>query len=246
MNNEEQQLKKRFAELAERADTRRCAVWSDFLTLAEQDMLLKMRLSVPVMLYGGCEAAERRMARFGEPEETEVTPVVCIRIVPVSKKFAEPLSHRDILGALMSLGLRREVLGDIILTDSEACLFCAASVAGYIVGQLEQIRRTSVRCNLSDSPSDIVLSPPEERVFIVASERLDALIAAVYTLSRAESQDLIVHQRVFINGRMTENTSVSPKEGDIVSVRGFGRFVYFGVRGETKKGRLRVAAGIYQ
>ncbi len=245
MNDEEQKLMKRFSELARRAEDRQSVVWSDFLTLSEQDTLLKMKLPAPVTLYGGYDMAERRTARFGNPDTGE-TPVVCVRVVPVSKKFAEALSHRDVLGALMNLGLRREMLGDIVLDDGEACLFCAAAVAGYIVEQLDRIRHTSVCCEIDDSPTDIVTAAPAEKLFTVASERLDVLIAAVYYLSRADSQTLFPQQRIFINGRLTESPAASPKADDIVSVRGYGRFVYYGVRGETKKGRLRVAAGVYK
>lgn len=245
--NGEERLKKRFAELSERAEAYGRPVWSEFLTAAEQDVLLKMRLPSPVTLDGGYAAAERRAARFGDTDggQDADTPVVCVTIAPVSKKFAEALTHRDVLGALMSLGLRREATGDIVTDDGEAWLFCLRTVAGYIAGQLEQIRRTPIRCEADAAPPDLTAAPPKDVTFTVASERLDALVAAVYRLSRADSQALFAGRRIFVNGRMTENTSFVPKTGDIVSVRGRGRFVYRGVTGETKKGRLKAAAGVF-
>ena len=116
-------LKKRFAELAERAD--RSSIWqySRFLTIAEQAELLKLRLPVPVTLCGGIDGAERRIACFGsealmgcEPEP----PVECVRISPLNPRFSGELTHRDFLGALMALGVTRDVMGDIIVSGSEA------------------------------------------------------------------------------------------------------------------------------
>lgn len=250
MNESERIFKNRVLELARRAFSRGCYVYSEFLTLDEQDMLCGMELDescASFSLKGGFEAAERKVACFGDEGlcgYTEEPPIACILISPLSRKFADELSHRDFLGSLMALGFRRSVLGDIILRDNSAYLFCLESVSPFIVEQLDKVKSTPVSCAVTEAP-EIAHELPELSSVNVASERLDAIIAAVYKLSRSESQQLISQGKVYVNSRLTENLSFSPEEGSIVSVRGFGRFIYEGVEKETRKGRLRVAVRVF-
>ncbi len=250
MTESDQHLKNRFLELAHRAFSRECYVYSEFLTTAEQDILCGMafdKSSAPFALKGGYDAAERRLACFGDESlcgYSEDPPIVCIRISPVSEKFADELTHRDFLGSLMGLGFRRAVLGDMILNENSAYLFCLNSVSGYIAEQLAKVRHTAVRCAVAQAP-DIAAAPPEPIPINIASERLDAMIAAVYKLSRDESQQLISQGKVFVDSRLTESLSFSPKAGSVVSVRGFGRFLYEGVERGTRKGRLKASVRVF-
>lgn len=244
MTDDERRLENRFVELAERAETRGRSVYSEFLTEAEQALLLRLRLPVPVELLGGYGGAERRLARFGEGGDEPPLTLLCIE--PLSRKFADALTHRDFLGALMSLGLRRETLGDIVVKDNCGWLFCLGSAAAYIAEQLTEVRHSSVRCALRDALPPELDAPPEPREFVVASERLDAAVAAVFELSRGDSQQLFRQGRVFVGGREEENCSRVLRGGETVSVRGFGRFVYEGILRETRRGRLRIAARVYK
>ncbi len=232
------QLKKRFSELASRAESWGCAVYSDFLTLAEQDVLTEMHL--PVELVGGCERAERRIAVFGESRGAP-PPTVWLCIEPIAQKFADTLTHRDFLGSTVGLGLHREVLGDIIICENCGYLYCLDSIAPFIEENLTQVKHTAVRVKQVDAPPDAGLALPDRTSFVVSSERLDGVVAAVFDLSRAESQRLFEHEQVFVNSRSAKKLTAEPKAGDIVSVRGHGRFIYEGIERETKKGRLRVA-----
>ena len=238
----------RMTELASRAYDRGCWVFSEFLTLAQQDALLRLRLACPFTLFGGLEASERKVACFGSEElcaYVQAPPVVCVKIAPVRQKFADPLTHRDFLGALMSLGLRREVMGDIALVDNEGYLFCLDSVAGFICENLTSVRHTTVACSLSPAP-EALSSPPPVTELVVASERLDAAVAAVFRLSRNEARELVEGEQVFISGRLAASPSAELTPGEIVSVRHYGRFAYEGIQRETKKGRLRVSVRIYR
>ncbi|MEG2620463.1 MAG: hypothetical protein RR981_07935, partial [Oscillospiraceae bacterium] len=96
-----------------------------------------------------------------------------------------------------------------------------------------------------EAPPPMVVEPPEITRSNIASERLDAIVAAVYKLSRGDSQKLFEQGKIFVNSRMTENTSAGLKPGDMISVRGMGRFSYEGIEAETRKGRLRVNVRIY-
>ena len=170
--------------------------------------------------------------------------VACLQAAPASARFAEELGHRDCLGALMSLGIRREVLGDIVPQEGKLYIFCLRSIAPYIAENLTQIRRTSVRVSIAAAPPEPPPPPPESGV-VVASERLDALVAAVYNLSRAEAQRLFERELVLVNSLPARGGAAPVKPGDVVSVRGHGRFEYCGAQRETRKGRLRVGVRIY-
>lgn len=245
---QERQLSKRFIELAERALGQGFWTETEFLGLAEQDVLARTRLPLPVSLHAGHPDGERKIAAFGSetlcgcPYEA---PIACVEIAPRGPKFAEDLSHRDFLGALMGLGIRRETLGDICIVENRAYVFCLENIAPYIESSLSEVRRTAVRCARAEAPAALV-QPPQAASFAVASARLDVLIGAAYRLSRGASRALVEEGRVFVNGRLVQNAAHSPAPGSAVSVRGKGRFVYEGVERETKKGRLRVLLRVFR
>ncbi len=243
------QMQKRFSELAARADGRGRYTYTQFLTLAEQDVLQRMerQLAAPVRWMGGYDTAERRVACFGREEDMGYppeSPVCCLSIAPASKKFAGDLGHRDFLGSLMGLGMERRLLGDIQIVEGVGYLFCLEEIAPYICDNLTQVARTTVHCQVCEPPEQLSL-PPEPTEMVVASQRLDALIAAVWRLSRSDAQELLEKGMVFIDGRLVESAAHTLKEGDLVSVRHQGRFRYEGALRETKKGRLRVSVRVY-
>ena len=244
MNNDTELLKKRFAELSRRADGRGCLLYSGFLSLNEQSALASIArtLPAPYSLYGGAEGCERRMARFGyaEGDDTEGYPIDIIEIAPRSEKFASDLTHRDFLGALMHTGVEREKIGDIIVRGKHAYAFVEASLAPYFADTLETVGRTSVVCRAGAVVPEGELFRTEESIVRVSSLRLDALIAQAFRLSRGDAAELFTAERVFVNGALAKGPSAAPKEGDIISARGFGRFIFSAVSGQSKKGKLVV------
>ena len=132
MTREEQQLEKRFLDLAETAYQRGIVTYSDFLNLNEQHIFhsIRPRLSyIQAESFGGYEAAERQMAAFvpDAPMFCPKYPIACIKIEPLQKKFAEKLAHRDYLGALLNLGIERSKTGDILVMglDQSQCSIIA-------------------------------------------------------------------------------------------------------------------------
>ncbi len=241
----------RWLELARRANSRCCYTYTEFLTLAEQEDLARLPWPgdcAPRRFWGGWAGAERKLACFGSPElcgYEEDPPLVCLEIAPKAEKFAEPLTHRDFLGALMSLGLRRSVLGDILLENGRAYLFCLDNLADFILRELTQVRRTAVVCARLDRLPEEAATLPDPVQVLVASERLDGVVAAVYHLSRSASQQLIQQGRVQINDREALSANAALHSGDRVSVRGYGRFFYEGDGQATRKGRLRVWVRVF-
>ncbi len=241
------QLKKRFAELAERAERSLTYTQTRFLNMAEQSTLLGMRLPVPVTLFGGFPDAERRIAVFGSEEAAGYAfepPIVCLCIRPAGAKFADELTHRDFLGSLMALGITREMLGDIVVNNNCGYLFCLDTAAEYVERNLAEVKHTAVRCEKAELPEGAV-AVGEERSLVVASERLDAVIAAVYKLSREEAKTLCEKGLVFIDSRLALKAGAAIPENSTVSVRGRGRFRYTGMERETKKGKLRVLVSVF-
>ena len=186
--------------------------------------------------------------RFGNPEELgyEIPfPIVCIQVSPLARKFADYLSHRDFLGALMNLGIERSTVGDIKVKENQAYLFCLDSIAEFICANLEKVKHTHVKCSLAQTLEQIPEEEPVRKGIHVPSLRADALLARVYDLSREKSQALFRTGKVYISGRLCENPSRQVKCGETVNARGFGKFVLAGEPRETKKGRLALDIDLY-
>ena len=240
---------KRFEDLASRSNERGYCMYSDFLGVSEISELYCCRFSVSAALWGGYDGAERSVACFGDREYFEDNkdyPIKCVMISPVNQKFADDLTHRDFLGSLMGLGIRREVLGDIIISENCGYLFCLDTIADYILENLTQVRRTTVECRITEEIPQNVLPQPKNMEFIVSSERLDVIVSAVYNLSRSKVLPYFEHEGVFINGKTEIKPSAVADVGDKISVRGFGRFIYNGVLRHTKKDRLVISIDIYK
>ena len=246
MSDETELLKKRFAELSNKSYNAGIFTFTDFLGLAEQAVFetVKRQLGgVKYTAFGGADGAERVMLRFGDVGDLgyEVPfPITALKISPKDKKFAEKLTHRDFLGALLNLGIERSCLGDIVITDNEGYLFCKENIAEYIASELFRVRRTEVTVSVANTLPEGELYKTEELTVQVSSERLDAVIARVFSLSREDAQNLFSKRLVFASGREIESASYSPKENEKISVRGHGRFIYRGVSSLSKKGKLNV------
>jgi RNA-binding protein YlmH len=226
--------------------------FTDFLGLSEQDVFRRMEHELRFAgwkLWGGAEEADRVLVRFGSPEALgyeEDFPIVCIHMQPKNGKFADTLTHRDFLGALMHLGIERTTLGDILVKDKEGYLFCLERVADFICTGLDQVRHTHVSCNVVSSDMQIPKEEPIPEEYLVTSERIDGVIAKVYGLSRSDVMKLFGSGRVYLNGRLTESHARQLQLGEVVNARGFGKFIYDGQVRESKKGKLYVRVKRYK
>ena len=248
-----QQLKNRFRDLAEKSYSQGIYTFTGFLGLGEIDILHGMERELGyagITLYGGYEDADRKMLRFGGEASLGYEmpfPVVCIRISPLNRKFADQLSHRDFLGALMNLGIERSTIGDIRVGEKEACLFCVDSIASFICENLDQVKHTHVKCIVTENTETVI--PQEEPVpayIQVQSLRIDAVLARVYHMSREKSLELFRAGMVYVDGRLCENNSRLLKSNETVNARGYGKFRVLGEPRETRKGKLAVEVAVYR
>lgn len=245
-----QQQKKRFLDLAERSYRQNLFAFTGFLSLAEQEMLWQAAREsrIKVELSGGSEGNERQMARFGDSSELgyeEGFPITCILVQPLLEKFSDTFTHRDFLGAIMNLGIDRSTVGDIFIDGKKAYVYCTDTIAPYIQENLEQVRHTHVKCTIVEGAENLPVRKLAEKEVNVASLRADSIIAAVWNFSRSQSLELFRAKKVFINGRLTENNSCQLKINDIVSVRGYGKFIFTGEKYTTKKGKLVIGISLY-
>lgn len=244
MNKEDEILQNRIKDLADRCYKNSMYTFTDFLSMADISAFYQIEREVNFVnfsMWGGTEDAERKVLRFGSMEQLgyeEDYPVTALQIKPLIAKFSDNLSHRDILGALMNLGIERSVLGDIYLNGNVAYVFCLDNIAEYICDNLSKVKHTSVMCSVIDNVPELFGGEKVEKTIQIQSERIDAIISKVYNLSRSQSIPLFPEKKIFVNGRQCENNSYSCKAGDVITVRGLGRFDYIGVGGVSKKGKL--------
>lgn len=268
-DKESQILCKRFEELARSAEYKYQNTFSTFLSMNEISLFYQYtanQIGVSYSLFGGTQDAERKMICFhGEDYQLDegvisrnrnecvlcydkyqaIYPIECIHIQPLNQKFADHLSHRDFLGAIMNLGIERSTIGDILLKDNEGYVFCQEGISDYIIGSLDKIRHTNVTCDRI-SMEDFKIQPNFIEISgTVSSVRLDSVIATAFKTSRSQVIGYIEGGKVFVNGRETLSNSYSLKDNDIVSVRGMGKFIYTGMNHQTKKGRYSITIKRY-
>jgi RNA-binding protein YlmH len=238
----DEMFEKRMCELARRARYRGEACFTHFLDLNQQQIAMAVAGSegVSFMTEGGYEDAERRMGAFYDGEAPEAWQW---DIQLVELKWREQfgsVQHRDLLGALMALGFERERMGDIVLLQGRAFVFAQEDIAQYIVNTLESAGRVSITARLSDGVPDI--PPPQGKTFrdTVASLRLDAVLAAAFSISRSNAAQAIARGLVYINQAQQFKTDAPVEQGDLISFRGEGRARLTSVDGETRKGRIAV------
>ena len=248
--NEQELCRKRLVDLSRQADQKDIVLFSDFLNLNEQNIFhtASGELYTKTQLFGGYEGAERQMVAFIPDAlcyEWEY-PIVCLKLLPQYPKFAEKLTHRDLLGAIMHLGIERSRVGDLICQNDEYYIFCEETIALFIAENLSQVRHTAITVTVYDRVRELNVQPEFHDIQeIIASNRIDCIIAKAYHLSRSEASEYLVSEKVFINGKCITNCNQSCESGSIVSVRGKGRFIFETNNTISKKGKLRVCFRIY-
>jgi RNA-binding protein YlmH len=165
--------------------------------------------------------------------------------ITYQQKFNK-LGHRDVLGALMGLGISRQKIGDIHVSEDAIDFVADSTMASYITANLDKVGRAGIRIAMIEMKDLAENTPTLRRAEdTVKSLRLDSVIASAYHLSRQEAQQAVKSGVVKVNYRETLQTSCTIAEGDLISVRGKGRFLLETVAGETKKERIRVVLAHY-
>jgi len=229
-------------DLSARSDNHGIFTFSGFLSEDEQSKLMERRREIcHFELFGGTNGTERNMARFGSESELGYSipfPILCILAQPLNQKFADALTHRDFLGALMSLGIERSVIGDIVVKNNSAYIFCTESIAPFIEENLIKIKHTDVKCSVCGDIPEGTLFETEQRRVTVSSLRADCVTAALANMSRNKTDALFREKKIYINGALCEKTDTLLSEGDKLSVRGVGKYRIILIAGTSKKGKV--------
>jgi RNA-binding protein YlmH len=241
---EDAELAARLVDLAEGAIRLRRFKISEFLDphgLSIAETIAAHHRTVKLQVDGGYQGAERVKAAFvaedfpGRPDYS-----ISALAVTVDVRYYQ-ISHRDVLGALMGLGIKREIVGDIITSGQGCQIICDSSMAGFISQNLTKIGAAPAEI----APLDLgEIAPKEERVkeirATVASLRLDSVAAAGFGTSRSQMAEEIAADKVKVNWQDAKNAAQTIKAGDILSMRGRGRVEVCEVLGQTKKGRTSI------
>ncbi len=199
---------------------------------------LKYR-GVPFRFFGGYEDAERTFLGLSPQEEIpdEEFPLECVCL---SFRECDALTHRDILGSLMGLNIKRDTIGDIIVEPGKALVFLTAAVVPVVMGELSKVGRSGVRCSRIPCAEVSVTRKFQELSGTITSLRLDCVVSFLTKASRSEAARLIAAGKVALDGLPSEDPDRQLWEGCRISIRGMGKFIYDGQNGLSKKNRLRV------
>lgn len=190
-------------------------------------------------LLGGYAEAERR-ALFLIPydmAEDEIDESEYFAAVRVETPYEE-MTHRDFLGSVLALGIKRERIGDILVSGSEALIVAEKKLAPYIAGELTRVGRAAARA--AEVPLASLVPPEKKEKHIaatVAAPRLDAVAAAAFQLSRSRMGALIDAGAVSLNWRQTLKRGAEVSEGDVISIRHMGRAKVESFGGRSRKDR---------
>ncbi|KGE18095.1 RNA-binding protein [Paenibacillus wynnii] len=208
--------------------------------------LVNRHPDVIVRWEGGDQDAERRRAIIAPDYRDlgdEDMQMKVLAITPIEQKF-QALEHSDYMGSILGLGIKRSKIGDIRVVENGCHAVVTSDIADYLAIHLNGVHRVSVSTEILPlSALRSMESKLELMDFTVASLRLDGIAADVCRLSRSKILVPIKGGRVRVNWKVEEDPSFALKEGDMVSVQGFGRFRVMEIGGLTKKGRYHVQVG---
>lgn len=230
----------------EQASNHYYAVLTDFLNPRERSMVDSLSGfydDITVHYYGGGENSEReRMRALLVPEYLEVSLAdfeITVFDLSYPEKFVT-LNHRNILGAIMSLGLERSVIGDIIVAD-KIQFAVSSTIQDVFIHSLTKIKNAPVTLKQIPHEEFIDSNVSTKTVTILSSSyRLDTVISNVLKEGRAKSKERVEKEKVKVNHSIVDEPSFIIEDGDIVSVRGFGRFIVATQIAETRKGKYKL------
>ncbi len=215
----------------------------------EQAAYLKNAFSAePVVFFGGAKGCERTLlgalpSYVSQPEQAFPITLLCFEY-----PAGFSLSHRDVLGTLMAQGIVRAGVGDILFAPGRAYAFVLSELGNYLLQQVQKIGGVGVKPRVANAQELALLqqnAPKKELSFTVASLRLDAVLSGLLNAGRAAAEGLIADGRVCVNSFAVQKATKKVTAGDVITVRGAGKFKIISAGGATRKGRERVLAEKY-
>lgn len=222
---------------------------TDFLDPRQQFILRSIfgeNRDILFQLYGGNDNAERKRAliypSYYEPESVDFQIGLYEIVYP--QKFIS-LDHRSVLGSMMSIGLKRDKFGDIVMNGNRIQFFSAEEVEDYLIHELQQIGKAKVSLQ-KRKVNEAIKSDEQwrESETTASSLRLDVVLASAYNISRQKAQSIIQQGLAKVNWEKIESASFECGEEDVISARGLGRCKILEINGKTKKEKWRIKLGL--
>ena len=195
------------------------------------------------LFHGGYEGAERTVCVFFPDwqEEDDWAAAETLSVMECTFPKGAALTHRDILGSLMGLGITREKIGDILMGEGKAQVIALGETLPILLSQLSQAGRYPLKCR--EIPlEELEVKPPEVRAIrdTVATLRLDAVAASGFSIGRSKAASLIQAGKLQLNHRECLKPDKLVEAGDVLSCRGMGKCVVKEILGESRKGRVMI------
>ena len=229
---------------------------TDFLNLAEQDLIDKFLKRIKFKNYyffGGAGEAERKILILYPEKLTEEmvrknhSKIISIIKITLPIELEEVYDHRRYLGAIMKLGIEREKVGDISVKRRGAEIVIKNEIQNFLLQNLGELTRFSSADIEIDSIENLqqIEANKIELTEIIASLRLDNIVSSLARTSRNKAVEYIEQERVLLNFKTETKVSKQIKEGDIITIRGKGRFEFKEISGNTRKGRFIIKVDKY-
>lgn len=247
-SGEDRLLMSKIIDILSQTEEKNILKYSNFLNGHEISVALSAasHFGVNYKLFGGYDEAERMILLcypdYCEPDSEDI-PISTVRI---KTKCRKTLSHRDYMGAVLNLGVKREKIGDILVCDDGAYVFCMSDIADYISSQIDKVGNIGV--DISVSPffkADIPPKKFKDTEVSVSSVRLDSVLGAGFNISRSEALGFIEKGLVGVNWEIKKKADFRPGEGAVISARGLGRILLYKIGGTSRKGRTFIVIRKY-
>lgn len=242
ISTENKEIARRVIDLCEivsRTKSTECTDFYNPFEVKELTSLINTYDTIRFSLIGNEDSESKAILIYPEYMD-EVNPADYVSLVKIDKKDYE-IAHKDVLGSLLSLGIKREKLGDIIINDEAIYFYIRNEILDYVLLNLEKIKNYGVELEVIDLATPIVREIDyEEKLVTCASARLDLVLSNVYNLSRSDAKNAIEAGLVKLNYKVTYKISETLEVGDMVSMRRRGRFIVGDYLGLSKKDKLKL------
>ena len=220
-----------------------CVKYSGFLTEREQQLARTTADSMGsgYSFYGGYADASRKIFASAEAADEDFP----LSAITFFFRRQDNLTHRNFLGTLMSLGINRNLIGDIKVGQGAAIIFVSSAAASLVLGEVKKIGNVGVRAE-----EGIRAKIPEQEYEIlpqtVSSLRADVVVSAVCGVSREKSSFLIRSGSVVLSGVQLDSTSENIEIGEVFSIKGYGKYILSEIGNTTKKGKVHITIKKYK
>ena len=233
---------------------------TDFLSLEEESRAYPFLKGKNAVLYGGYPDAERKAiifipeylnisdeeGLFGYFKENPDDNPFCLIKISIPKQEKRELNHRDYMGAILGLGIKREKVGDIVVNGRCAFVTVSKEISEYILENLRYVGRVAVCVTLSNIEDGVIKEEHKEELKLnVPSARLDNIISEIFRVKRIDAKDAIEKGFVFVNGIEVNKPDFFLKGNEKIVFRTKGKAYYNGIISESRKGNLFISVTKY-